>query len=158
MGVRTARLPENLEEYLKILIQKGYASSYGNAINLIILDRMMSDKEKRTVTPFKYRLKDARRIEAKDISDIETENIEEPAAFPLGEAPPIAGPSPAPSGGLSLSSESENKVSSVRSEKKPGDVYRFGISDKPVFPGTKEQYEEALRLRTISKDAFRPPE
>ena len=146
MGIRTARLPENLEEYLKILITKGYASNYGNAINLIILERMMTDKEKGTVTPFRYKLKDARRTGTKDISEIGTENIENPITFPLGEPPAIAGPCPA----------REIETTSKRSEEKPASY--FGEINKPAFPGSMEEYREALRLRAITENQFRPPE
>ena len=91
MGVRTARIPDNLEEYLDILISKGYATTYGNAINLIILERMMRDKTAGTVKPFKYRLKDARTNPTKDLKEIETENIDG-RTLPLRDAPHIGDP------------------------------------------------------------------
>jgi len=146
MGIRTARLPENLEEYLRILITKGYASNYGNAINLIVLERMMTDKEKGTVTPFRYKLKDARRTGTKDISEIGTENIEEPTTFPLGEPPATRGPDPHRFAGMDPTSE------------EIGNKSYFGAMTKPPFPGSMEEYNEALRVGSIRKDQFNPPE
>ena len=147
MGIRTARLPENLEEYLKILITKGYASNYGNAINLIILERMMTDKEKGTVTPFRYKLKDARRTGTKDISEIGTENIEKPITFPLGEPPAIPGtPGPALSGNVTT-------YSGDKATKK-----YWGGTIKPRYPKSKREYEEDLSRGVITRDQFEPPE
>ena len=148
MGIHTARLPENLEEYIKIIIKKGYATTYGNAINLIILDRMMRDREAGDIAPFKYKLRDARITSSLEVSEIGTENVEEPRAFPLGEPPANAGPGPAPSGGLSQPTEEDGIGTSWR---EPSRMRR------PRYPGTFAEYDEALRTGAIKLDQFDPP-
>ena len=90
MAVRTARVPENLDLYLKILLSKGYAKTYGEAINLMILERMMKDKETGDISPFPYALVDNRKTTADlDIDKIETLNIRKNQSAPAEEAPPI---------------------------------------------------------------------
>ena len=150
MGVYTTRTPENLDAYLKMLIREGHASSYANAINLIILERLMTDKKKGEITPFKYRLKDARMSPGPGLSEIGTENIEEPATFPLGEAPPIAGPEPATRDSLPAPEIVERKASEIMTDRTEYDLPK---TSKPVYPGTKAQWE-----KEPLKDQFEPPE
>ena len=146
MGVRTARIPDNLEEYLDILISKGYATTYGNAINLIILERMMRDKTAGTVKPFKYRLKDARTNPTKDLKEIETENIDG-RTLPLRDAPHTRGPDPHRYAGINPTSETAEESSAGDSPS------YFGGTRGVRYPGTKEEYE-----RDPKRSQFLPPE
>ena len=92
MGVHTIRLPENLENYVKMVISAGYATSYGNAINLIVLDKMMSDKKAGNIRPFKYKLIDARIKTGVDLERIGTENVNPSDALHIeGSAPDAPG-------------------------------------------------------------------
>ena len=151
MGVYTTRTPENLDAYLKMLIREGHASTYGNAINLIILERMMADKKRGEIAPFKYRLIDHRKNPpGPPIADIKTDNIEEPATFPLGEAPPIAGPEPATRDSLPAPEIVEIKASEIVTDKTE---YNLPKASKPVYPGTKAQWE-----KEPLKNLFEPPE
>ena len=153
MGAHTTRLPENLEKYIEIIIARGYASSFGNALNLIVAERMMRDKERGDVSPFEYRLIDSRRKPEPPIfSEILTDNVKgERAQVP----PATRGPDPHAAAGLSL--PGEGKASEILTEGAPSGA-DFGPMDKPTFPGTLEQYNEALRTGSITKNMFRPPE
>ena len=150
MSIYSARLPENLEKYVKILISKGYARNPSNAINLIILERMLNDKEKGEISPFSHIIEDGRRSPPRDdilLSEISTDNIsavkkeDEPNA-PLGDASHTRGPDPDRS--------AEIKTSSGRSP--------FKTPVKPTYPGTRAQYLEDLRKGLIIEGMFNPPE
>ena len=158
MGAHTTRLPENLEKYIEIIISRGYATSYGNALNLIVTERMMRDKERGDVSPFEYRLIDSRKKPEPPIfSEIRTENVKGEGA----QVPPATrGPDPHADAGLSLPKRepTERMESAKILEDKVVPVSEFGPMDKPVFPGTLEQYNEALRTGSITKNMFRPPE
>lgn len=166
MGAHTARLPDNLEKYVKMLISNGYAQNYGNAINLIVLERMMHDKERGTLSPFEYMLKDYRRSNETHISELETDNVtqfiprstprnplkkEKTSAeivpksnnAPLGDAPHTGDPlTPSADAGISTTSEPSP----------------FGAPRKTPYPGTRAEYEEALRRGKIINGMFEPPE
>lgn len=165
MGAHTTRLPENLERYVKMLISNGYAQNYANAINLIILERMMHDKERGTLSPFEYVLKDCRRSTESKISELETDNVtkikprstpesspekEESSAeivpksdnAPLRDALHTRGPDPDRSAGINTTSEASP----------------FSGLKKPPYPGTRTEYEEALRRGKIINGMFEPPE
>lgn len=149
MSIYSARLPENLEKYVKILISKGYARNPSNAINLIILERMLNDKEKGEISPFSHIIEDGRRSPPRDdilLSEISTDNIsavkkEEKTNAPLRDAPHIEGPLN-PSTGIKTTSEPSP----------------FGAPRKTVYPGTRAEYEEALRRGKIINGMFEPPE
>ena len=158
MGAHTTRLPENLENYIEIIISRGYATSYGNALNLIVAERMMRDKELGDVSPFEYRLVDSRRKpEPPVFSEILTENVKEE----ITQVPPATrGPDPHADAGYNLPQGApEIKKASVETfEENYPDNSEFGPMNAPVYPGTLEDYEKALRKGVITSSMFRRPE
>ena len=158
MGAHTTRLPENLENYIEIIISRGYATSYGNALNLIVAERMMRDKELGDVSPFEYRLIDSRRKpEPPVFSEILTENVKEEVT----QVPPATrGPDPHADAGYILP-QGAPKIKEAREEtvgENSPAILEFGPMNAPVFPGTIAEYEEALRKGTIKASMFRRPE
>ena len=159
MAVRTARVPENLDLYLKILLSKGYAKTYGEAINLMILERMMKDKETGDISPFPYALVDNRKTTADlDIDKIETLNIRKNQSAPAEEAPPILDSYRFAGKASNLRDPGEATEIKKLKETKPGEKLPGWESKKPVFPGSKAEYEEALRIGSIKTGMFEPPE
>lgn len=156
MGAHTTRLPKNLENYIKMLISKGYAKNFGNALNLIVLERMAHDKEKGEISPFEYTLIDGRETSKIEISDLDMDNVRKikvedpprisPENHRSAEDPPGIG---AP---LTPSADAGNNPTYKSS------ASNFGKSSKPPYPGTRREYEEALRKGTIIAGMFEPPE
>ena len=158
MGAHTTRLPENLEKYIEIIIARGYASSFGNALNLIVAERMMRDKERGDVSPFEYRLIDSRRKPEPPIfSEILTDNVKGEGT----QVPPATrGPDPHAIAGYDLPQGAPGKEEAregATSENIP-DNSEFGPMTAPVYPGTLEEYEKALRSGKIIPSMFRRPE
>lgn len=129
MAVTSTRLPENLEDYIRTIKNKGYASSESEAIKLIVLERMMKDKERGKISPFEYQIKKDKKKTRKDLSSIPTDNVERKEQISEGSLP-----------------KSEEAVS------------YFGKSNRPKYQGTREEYENDLKRGTISKGMFEPPE
>lgn len=160
MTVHTVRLPDNLEKYVRMLIDNGYADNPANAIKLIILDRMMADKKKRELSPFSYQIEDRRRSPPPDntvsLREISMDNVMRspgrdlpkisPEKHRSAEVPPGIG---AP---LTPSADAGNKATYESS------TSNFGKISKPPYPGTRREYEEALRKGTIIAGMFEPPE
>lgn len=155
MGLHTIRVPENLEKYVELLITETNAGSFTNAVNLTLLERMASDKKRGTIAPFEYRIDDGRKkSEIKlDRIPMNAHKIELPEApqgdlskeenAPLEDAPHTGGPlTPSADAGINATSEPSP----------------FGGLKKPTYPGTKAQYEEALRKGKIIGGMFEAPE
>ncbi len=136
MGVHTVRMPDNLDEYLNRLIRKGYATSYANALNLVVLERMMNDDKGQTLTPFHYTLKDNRFNDKElNLSEIKTDNV-------------------IISNNVEI--DPEIRTVEIRTEEPDNhddDYRKIHRMKKPVYPGSMKEYEQDPK-----KNMFEPPD
>ena len=155
------RLSREIIDYLGNVVKDTNARNTTEAVRLIILERMLKDKTAGEIAPFTYvPAPTPRDRKAKRSRTIKTGEI---TALPLRDAPHTAGPVPAPLRGDATEVKQVPEIreageSSARSSEVVGETYGLKRMNKPVFPGTREEYEEALKQRTISEGQFRPPE
>jgi len=138
-----ARLSKEIIGYLDDVIRNSPARSRSDAIRLIVIERMIEDKERGKIGAFKY-------LPAPTKRDRRPRKNIEPATFPLGEAPPIAGPEPAKKDNLPETEIVERKASEIVTDRTE---YNLPKASKPVYPGTKAQWE-----KEPLKDQFEAPE
>ena len=102
------RLSRDVIDYLEDVVKDTNARNMTEAVRLIIIERMLRDKEAGEIGPFTYapaptprdrRIKRSRTIRTGELT-----------TFPLGEPPANAGPLPAPLRGDITKSESEKEV------------------------------------------------
>ena len=145
-----ARLSKEIIGYLDDVIRNSPARSRSDAIRLIVIERMIEDKERGKIGAFKY-------LPAPTKRDRRPRKKIEPATFPLGEAPPIAGPEPAKKDNLPETEIIERKASepvrSTEERTREEGPKKWAESKKPAYPGTREQWE-----KEPLKDQFEPPE
>jgi len=167
MGAHSTRTTPEIDEYLAAIIREGYAKNESEAIKLILLERMLRDKGGRP-SPFKYRVgptprnTKGKKREGKEIGKAEI--FEASAPQPEKERTEESEEIRKESTKLRSSSETDSaplrdaaayRGSLARTAAagiSPTSEY-FGSSEKPIYPGTMEDYE-----KDPQKNMFNPPE
>ena len=144
------RLSTEAIAYLKDVVRDTNAGSTSEAVRLMIFERMIADKERGEISPFKYTPAPTKRTRKKRSREIETGEIR---TLPLREAPPTGGPlTPSADAGI------ETIPEPAKIRKDEGDSYGFATMKKPVYPGPLSAYKEDLRRGVIREGMFEPPE
>lgn len=158
MGLHTIRVPENLEKYVELLIAETNAGSFTNAINLTLLERMASDKKRGKIAPFEYRIDDGRKKSEIKLDRIPMNahkiELSEPPQEDLPQEPPSTDNAPLRDALHTRGPDPDRSAEiNTTSEASP-----FSGLKKPPYPGTRAEYEEALRKGKIINGMFEPPE
>lgn len=162
MGLHTIRTPETVEKYIDLLIKEGKGRSFSDTMNRIVIERMMNDRKNGKTSQLTYAIHDKRKKDGPGLMEI-----------PVNEVVEIIDTVPENPAADIIESESVKKKSIAPAEVPPkaetGGPFIPPAdaaikttspfkSSKTKYPGTQEQYAEALRKGEIIPGMFEPPE